>query len=106
MKYFFFIFSYITLTNAFSYIITSNNICAKSKINLRMQNKENKERFYLKNLKKLDYPKLGSKNSETFIILDNRGFDPLNCASDINTLKKYKNAEIKNCRLSFLASIY
>lgn len=111
MKKFFFILSYITLTNGFSNIITFNNICAKSKINLRMQNKDSKDSF---NLKKIDnpefkrivnIPKFDSKNSKTSIIIDNKVFDPLNCTSDIKTLKKYRNAEIKNSKLSIIASI-
>ena len=107
--------SYITLTNGFSNIITFNNICAKSKINLRMQNKGSKDSFNLKKFdKKLDYsefkrivniPKFDSKNSKTSIIIDNKVFDPLNCTSDIKTLKKYRNAEIKNSKLSIFASI-
>lgn len=113
MKNFFFILSYITLTNGFNNIITFNNICAKSKINLRMQNKDSKDSFNLKKIdKKLDYPefkrivnipKFDSKNSKTSI--DNKVFDPLNCTSDIKTLKKYKNSEIKNSKLSIFASI-
>lgn len=116
MKKFFFILSYITLTNGFSNIITFNNICAKSKINLRMQNKDDsKDSFNLKKFdKKLDYsefktivniPKFDFKNSKTSIIIDNKVFDPLNCTSDIKTLKKYRNAEIKNSKLSIFASI-
>lgn len=42
---------------------------------------------------------------EASIYLGNKGFDPLNCSTDIITLKKYREAEIKHGRLAMLASI-
>ena len=39
------------------------------------------------------------------ILVGNKGFDPLNCATDIKTLKKYREAEIKHGRLAMLASV-
>lgn len=42
---------------------------------------------------------------EASIYLGNKGFEPLNCSTDIITLKKYREAEIKHGRLAMLASI-
>lgn len=39
------------------------------------------------------------------ILVGNKGFDPLNCATDINILKKYREAEIKHGRLAMLGSV-
>jgi hypothetical protein len=39
------------------------------------------------------------------IFLGNKGFDPLNCSTDIITLKKYREAEIKHGRLAMLGSV-
>jgi hypothetical protein len=39
------------------------------------------------------------------ILVGNKGFDPLNCATDMSTLKKYREAEIKHGRLAMLASV-
>tara|TARA_B100000795_G_scaffold234063_1_gene193079 strand:+ start:264 stop:1067 length:804 start_codon:yes stop_codon:yes gene_type:complete len=39
------------------------------------------------------------------VLVGNKGFDPLNCAVDISTLKKYREAEIKHGRLAMLASV-
>lgn len=39
------------------------------------------------------------------IFLGNKGFDPLNCSTDIVTLRKYREAEIKHGRLAMLGSI-
>jgi len=166
MKKFLCILSYITLTSAFSNIITPNNIRSKPKVNLRMQdsidvktfdkidtdksgNLDEKElkKYYgntnllkigdLNNDKKLDYTeferivniaKFGLENGgnlyvrnaikfgflkknsiladgEASIIVGNKGFDPLNCATDIETLKRYREAEIKHGRLAMLAAI-
>ena len=56
--------------------------------------------------------KLGllNKNSilaegEASITLGNKGFDPLNCSTNIITLKKYRESEIKHGRLAMLASV-
>lgn len=166
MKRFFYIASYITLVNAFSNIVTLNNIRPRSSINLRMQDNINVKSFDkidtdksgtldekelkkyygntellkigdLNNDKKLDYPeferivniaKFGSENGgnlyvrnaiqlgflkkdsiladgEASIIVGNKGFDPLNCATDIDTLKRYREAEIKHGRLAMLATV-
>ena len=42
---------------------------------------------------------------EASITLGNKGFDPLNCSTDIITLKKYRESEIKHGRLAMLASV-
>ena len=39
------------------------------------------------------------------IFLGNKGFDPLNCSTDIITLKKYREAEVKHGRLAMLGSV-
>jgi len=39
------------------------------------------------------------------IFLGNKGFDPLNCSTDIITLKKYRDAEVKHGRLAMLGSV-
>lgn len=39
------------------------------------------------------------------IFVGNKGFDPLNCATDIARLKKYREAEIKHGRLAMLATV-
>tara|TARA_B110000858_G_scaffold190810_1_gene239272 strand:- start:1214 stop:2125 length:912 start_codon:yes stop_codon:yes gene_type:complete len=44
-------------------------------------------------------------NGKASIIVGNKGFDPLNCSTDISTLKKYREAEIKHGRLAMLATI-
>ena len=44
-------------------------------------------------------------DGEASILVGNKGFDPLNCATDIGTLKKYREAEIKHGRLAMLASV-
>lgn len=42
---------------------------------------------------------------EASILVGNKGFDPLNCSTDISTLKRYREAEIKHGRLAMLASV-
>jgi hypothetical protein len=44
-------------------------------------------------------------DGEASIILGNKGFDPLNCSTNINTLKKYREAETKHGRLAMLACV-
>lgn len=44
-------------------------------------------------------------DGEASILVGNKGFDPLNCATDIGTLKKYREAEIKHGRIAMLASV-
>jgi len=38
------------------------------------------------------------------ILVGNKGFDPFNCATNIQTLKQYREAEIKHGRLAMLAA--
>jgi len=38
-------------------------------------------------------------------LVGNKGFDPLNCAVDISTLMKYREAEIKHGCLAMLTSV-
>lgn len=63
--------------------------------------------LYVRNAVKLG---LLSKDSilaegEASIVLGNKGFDPLNCSTNIITLKKYRESEIKHGRLAMLASV-
>ena len=44
-------------------------------------------------------------DGEASILVGNKGFDPLNCATDIGTLNNYREAEIKHGRLAMLASV-
>lgn len=44
-------------------------------------------------------------DGEASILVGNKGFDPLNCSTDISTLKRYREAEIKHGRLAMLASV-
>lgn len=38
------------------------------------------------------------------ILVGNKGFDPLNCATNLQTLKRYREAEVKHGRLAMLAA--
>ena len=44
-------------------------------------------------------------DGEASIMIGNKGFDPLNCATNIDTLRRYREAEIKHGRLAMLASV-
>ena len=44
-------------------------------------------------------------DGEASIMIGNKGFDPLNCATNIITLRRYREAEIKHGRLAMLASV-
>jgi hypothetical protein len=44
-------------------------------------------------------------DGEAAILVGNKGFDPLNCATDIGILKKYREAETKHGRLAMLAAV-
>merc|ERR1712127_975925 len=41
-------------------------------------------------------------DGEASLLVGNKGFDPLNCATNIETLKKYREAELKHRRLARL----
>ena len=43
-------------------------------------------------------------DGEASILVGNKGFDPLNCATNIETLKQYREAELKHGRLAMLAA--
>merc|ERR1719478_453344 len=43
-------------------------------------------------------------DGEASILVGNKGFDPLNCATNLQTLKQYREAEIKHGRLAMLAA--
>jgi len=43
-------------------------------------------------------------DGEASILVGNKGFDPLNCATNIATLKQYREAELKHGRLAMLAA--
>ena len=43
-------------------------------------------------------------DGEASLLVGNKGFDPLNCATNIETLKKYREAELKHGRLAMLAA--
>jgi len=43
-------------------------------------------------------------DGEASILVGNKGFDPFNCATDINVLKNYREAELKHGRLAMLAA--
>jgi hypothetical protein len=44
-------------------------------------------------------------DGEASVFIGNKGFDPLNCSTNINTLRKYREAEIKHGRLAMLGSV-
>lgn len=44
-------------------------------------------------------------DGEASVFIGNKGFDPLNCSTNINTLIRYREAEIKHGRLAMLASV-
>lgn len=44
-------------------------------------------------------------DGEASIMIGNKGFDPLNCATNIITLRRYREAELKHGRLAMLASV-
>jgi len=76
-------------------------------VNIAKFGVENGGNLYVRNAIKFG---LLNKNSvladgEASLIVGNKGFDPLNCATDIETLKRYREAEIKHGRLAMLASV-
>ena len=44
-------------------------------------------------------------DGEASVFIGNKGFDPLNCSTNISTLRKYREAEIKHGRLAMLGSV-
>lgn len=44
-------------------------------------------------------------DGEASVFIGNKGFDPLNCSTNINTLRRYREAEIKHGRLAMLGSV-
>mgnify|MGYP006119836133 CR=1 FL=1 len=68
---------------------------------------ENGGNLYVRNAIKFGFLNKNSILAEgsASIIVGNKGFDPLNCATDIATLKKYREAEIKHGRLAMLATV-
>ena len=69
--------------------------------------KENGGNLYVRNAIKFGLLNKDSilSDGKASILVGNKGFDPLNCATDIKTLKKYREAEIKHGRLAMLASV-
>jgi hypothetical protein len=76
-------------------------------VNIAKFGLENGGNLYVRNAIKFGFLKKDSilADGEASIIVGNKGFDPLNCASDIETLKMYRESEIKHGRLAMLASI-
>lgn len=76
-------------------------------VNIAKFGVENGGNLYVRNAIKFEFLKKYSilADGEASIIIGNKGFDPLNCATDIETLKKYREAEIKHGRLAMLAAI-
>ena len=68
---------------------------------------ENGGNLYVRNAIKFGFLNKNSILAEgsASIIVGNKGFDPLNCATDIATLKKYREAEIKHGRSAMLATV-
>ena len=76
-------------------------------VNIKKFGIENGGNLFVRNAIKFG---LLNKNSiladgKASILVGNKGFDPLNCATDMSTLKKYREAEIKHGRLAMLASV-
>ena len=44
-------------------------------------------------------------DGEASVFIGNKGFDPLNCSTNISTLRRYREAEIKHGRLAMLGSV-
>jgi hypothetical protein len=44
-------------------------------------------------------------DGEASVFIGNKGFDPLNCSTNINTLRRYREAEIKHGRFAMLGSV-
>jgi len=75
--------------------------------NINKFGKENDGNLYVRNAIKFGLLNKDSilADGKASILVGNKGFDPLNCATDIETLKKYREAEIKHGRLAMLASV-
>ncbi len=76
-------------------------------VNINKFGIQNGDNLYVRNAIKFGFLKKDSilSDGKAAILVGNKGFDPLNCATDIYTLKKYREAEIKHGRLAMLASI-
>lgn len=76
-------------------------------VNINKFGIENGGNLYVRNAIKFGFLNKNSilADGKASILVGNKGFDPLNCATDINTLKQYRAAEIKHGRLAMLASI-
>lgn len=76
-------------------------------VNIEKFGIENGGNLYVRNAIKFGFLNKNSILAEgsASIIVGNKGFDPLNCATDIATLKKYREAEIKHGRLAMLATV-
>lgn len=76
-------------------------------VNINKFGKENGGNLFVRNAINWGLLKKDSilADGEASILVGNKGFDPLNCATDIGTLKKYREAEIKHGRLAMLASV-
>lgn len=76
-------------------------------VNIAKFGLENGGNLYVRNAIKFGFLKKDSilADGEASIIVGNKGFDPLNCATDIETLKRYREAEIKHGRLAMLATV-
>tara|TARA_Y100000385_G_C13097924_1_gene642559 strand:+ start:1623 stop:2531 length:909 start_codon:yes stop_codon:yes gene_type:complete len=68
---------------------------------------ENGGNLYVRNAIKFGFLNKNSilADGTASIFVGNKGFDPLNCATDITALKKYREAEIKHGRLAMLATV-
>merc|ERR1719409_154640 len=44
-------------------------------------------------------------DGEAAVLVGNKGFDPLNCATNLDVLKNYREAELKHGRLAMLAAV-
>lgn len=76
-------------------------------VNIAKYGIENGGNLYVRNAIKFGLLKKNSIIADGIAstIVGNRGFDPLNCSTDIETLRRYREAEIKHGRLAMLATV-